>query len=49
MTSRLGSWTLEHRAVIEQAEGGIMSSMGCGPEAAFAVLVLQSQSENRKL
>jgi AmiR/NasT family two-component response regulator len=40
---------MEHRAVIEQAKGVIMSSMGCGPDAAFAVLVAQSQSENRKL
>jgi AmiR/NasT family two-component response regulator len=40
---------MEHRATIEQAKGIIMSSMGCGPEAAFAVLVAQSQAENRKL
>jgi AmiR/NasT family two-component response regulator len=40
---------MEHRAVIEQAKGVIMSTMGCGPDAAFAVLVAQSQTENRKL
>jgi AmiR/NasT family two-component response regulator len=40
---------MEHRGVIEQAKGVIMSSMGCGPDAAFAVLVAQSQRENRKL
>jgi AmiR/NasT family two-component response regulator len=39
----------EHRAVIEQAKGVIMSTTGCGPDAAFAVLVAQSQNENRKL
>jgi AmiR/NasT family two-component response regulator len=40
---------MEHRAVIEQAKGVIMSSMGCGPEAAFAMLIAQSQVQNRKL
>jgi AmiR/NasT family two-component response regulator len=40
---------IEHRAVIEQAKGVIMSSMGCGADAAFAVLVAQSQDQNRKL
>jgi AmiR/NasT family two-component response regulator len=40
---------METRAVIEQAKGVIMSSMGCGPDAAFAVLVTQSQTQNRKL
>ena len=39
----------EHRAVIEQAKGVIMSSMSCGPDAAFAVLIAQSQAQNRKL
>jgi hypothetical protein len=38
-----------HRAAIEQAKGVIMGAMGCGPEAAFAVLVKQSQDQNRKL
>lgn len=40
---------IEFRAVIEQAKGVIMHTMHCGPDAAFAVLVAQSQSENRKL
>ena len=40
---------MEHRADIEQAKGVIMSVMGCGPEAAFAVLVAQSQNQNRKV
>jgi len=40
---------MEHRAVIEQAKGVIMNATGCGPEAAFAVLVAESQAENRKL
>jgi AmiR/NasT family two-component response regulator len=39
----------EFAAVIEQAKGVIMSTMHCGPDAAFAVLVAQSQRENRKL
>lgn len=37
------------RAVIEQAKGVIMASMGCDSDAAFAVLRQQSQAENRKL
>lgn len=40
---------IESRAVIEQAKGVIMSALGCGPDAAFAVLVAQSQAENRKV
>ena len=40
---------MEHRADIEQAKGVIMNVMGCGPEAAFAVLVFQSQHQNRKV
>jgi AmiR/NasT family two-component response regulator len=40
---------LEHRAAIEQAKGVIMHALGCGADAAFAVLVARSQSENRKL
>ena len=40
---------MEHRADIEQAKGVIMNVMGCGPEAAFAVLVVQSQNQNRKV
>jgi len=39
----------EHAAVIEQAKGVIMSTMQCSADAAFAVLVAQSQAENRKL
>ena len=39
----------EHASVIEQAKGVIMSKLHCGPEAAFAALVAQSQRENRKL
>jgi AmiR/NasT family two-component response regulator len=39
----------EHAAVIEQAKGVIMSTMRCGPDAAFAVLVTQSQHQNRKV
>jgi hypothetical protein len=35
--------------VIEQAKGVIMSSLGCSDDAAFAVLVQQSQFQNRKL
>jgi AmiR/NasT family two-component response regulator len=40
---------METRSVIEQAKGVIMSVMQCTPDTAFAVLVAQSQSENRKL
>ena len=39
----------EHAMIIEQAKGVIMRSMQCGPDAAFAALVAQSQRENRKL
>jgi AmiR/NasT family two-component response regulator len=39
----------EHAAVIEQAKGVIMATLHCGPDAAFAVLVAQSQNENRKV
>jgi len=35
--------------VIAQAKGVIMSTMQCGPDAAFAVLVAESQRQNRKL
>jgi len=37
------------RAVIEQAKGIIMGTVGCDADAAFERLVLQSQHENRKL
>jgi AmiR/NasT family two-component response regulator len=40
---------ISHRSVIEQAKGVIMTTMHCGADAAFAVLVAQSQNENRKL
>lgn len=40
---------MEHRAVIEQAKGVLMSTMHIGPDAAFAVLVAASQRENTKL
>jgi AmiR/NasT family two-component response regulator len=40
---------MEHRAAIEQAKGVIMNVLGCGSDAAFAVLVAQSQNQNRKL
>jgi GAF domain-containing protein len=40
---------MESRASIEMAKGIIMSSMGCGPDEAFEILVQQSQHENRKL
>jgi hypothetical protein len=39
----------EFRGVIEQAKGIIMSTMQCSADAAFAVLVAQSQQQNRKL
>jgi AmiR/NasT family two-component response regulator len=40
---------LENRDVIGQAKGIIMSAMHCTADAAFAVLVQQSQLQNRKL
>lgn len=40
---------MRSRAVIDQAKGVIMSTMGCSADAAFAVLVQQSSSQNRKL
>jgi GAF domain-containing protein len=40
---------LEGREPIDIAKGIIMSSLGCGPDEAFDVLVKQSQGENRKL
>jgi AmiR/NasT family two-component response regulator len=41
--------TMEHRSVIEQAKGVLMSKLQCSPEAALAVLVAASQRENVKL
>lgn len=40
---------MESRAVIEQAKGIIMARVGCDADAAFQLLVQQSQHENRKL
>lgn len=40
---------LESRDVIGQAKGVLIAVTGCTAERAFAVLVAQSQSENRKL
>jgi AmiR/NasT family two-component response regulator len=40
---------LAHRAEIEQAKGIIIGATGASPDAAFEVLVQQSQHENRKL
>jgi|SRR4051794_33549170 putative methionine-R-sulfoxide reductase with GAF domain len=40
---------LESRAVIEQAKGIIIGARRCSPDAAFDLLVTQSQFENRKL
>ena len=37
------------RAAIEQAKGIIVARTGLSPDAAFEVLVKQSQHENRKL
>jgi hypothetical protein len=40
---------LESRDVIGQAKGIIMASTGCNADEAFALLVAQSQAENRKV
>jgi AmiR/NasT family two-component response regulator len=40
---------LTTRATIEQAKGVVMAAMGIDPDAAFEILVTQSQHENRKL
>jgi AmiR/NasT family two-component response regulator len=40
---------MESRAVIEQAKGVLMSTLGCTADAAFAVLVQQSQQQNRRV
>jgi hypothetical protein len=40
---------IETRSTIEQAKGIVMAAMNCDPDTAFAVLVRQSQHENRKL
>jgi len=40
---------LETRDLIGQAKGVIMSSLGCSADEAFALIVTQSQHENRKV
>ena len=40
---------LDHRDVVGQAKGIIMSSLGCSADTAFGLLVHQSQRENRKV
>ena len=40
---------MEHRAVIEQAKGILMSERRCTAEEAFAILTRISQDSNRKL
>jgi GAF domain-containing protein len=40
---------LDSRAVIDQAKGIVMARQGCSADAAFDVLVAQSQRSNRKL
>lgn len=40
---------IDSRAVIEQAKGTIMAATGCSSDAAFAVLVARSNSENRRV
>jgi GAF domain-containing protein len=40
---------LESRAVIDQAKGIVMARTGADADAAFALLVTQSQQSNRKL
>jgi hypothetical protein len=37
------------RAVIEQAKGIIIARLGVAADAAFGILVKQSQAENRKV
>lgn len=39
---------LETRDLFGQAKGVLMASLGCSPEAAFDLIVKQSQHENRK-
>jgi GAF domain-containing protein len=40
---------MEHRAVIEQAKGIVMSERRCTADEAFAILTKMSQDTNRKL
>ncbi len=48
LSEQLGE-AMASRAVIEQAKGVIMSSVGCSADAAFDILRQQSQAENAKL
>jgi GAF domain-containing protein len=41
--------SVDSRDIIGQAKGIIMASTGCSADAAFGILVRQSQHENRKL
>jgi AmiR/NasT family two-component response regulator len=41
--------SVDSRDMIGQAKGVIMASLGCSADAAFGVLVRQSQHENRKV
>lgn len=41
------SRTMQTRAVIEQAKGMLMFSLGCGPDEAFERLVERSEVEDR--
>jgi AmiR/NasT family two-component response regulator len=41
--------SIASRAVIEQAKGIVIAATGCTADEAFALLVQQSQHENRKL
>ena len=40
---------LATRDVIGQAKGVLVATLGCSPDKAFALLVQQSQHENRKV
>jgi AmiR/NasT family two-component response regulator len=40
---------MESRAVIEQAKGVLIGTLGCDADKAFDILVDQSKHENRKL
>lgn len=40
---------IQGRTVIGQAQGSLMAKLGVGPEAAFEMLVRQSQHSNAKL
>jgi AmiR/NasT family two-component response regulator len=40
---------LATRPVIDQAKGILVAQLGCSPEAAFELLLLASQRDNRKV